>query len=216
MIEQYGGIFFTSFFVALSGSLMPGPLLTYCIAESLQRGAKAGPWIILGHGLLELALLAALFWGLAPLLVNQSVFGWIALLGAMVLIWMGYGMVKSFFRLDPLPWLELEKSSKPGRSLIWGGVVMSLANPYWSLWWASIGLTYVLYAARFGPLALVVFFVGHILADLAWYCLLSVSVAQGRQRVGAKFYHQLLGLCGLFLILFALAFAWAGWQKIWE
>ena len=53
-------IFFTSFVIALSGALMPGPLLTVTISESARRGFVAGPLLIAGHGLLELALVVAL------------------------------------------------------------------------------------------------------------------------------------------------------------
>ena len=48
-------VFFSSFVLALSGALVPGPLFTLTVSESLRRGAKAGPLIILGHGLLEIA-----------------------------------------------------------------------------------------------------------------------------------------------------------------
>ena len=43
----------TSFIVALSGALMPGPLLTVTVGEAARRGFWAGPLIIVGHALLE-------------------------------------------------------------------------------------------------------------------------------------------------------------------
>jgi threonine/homoserine/homoserine lactone efflux protein len=51
-------IFFSSFIIALSGAMMPGPLLTATISESSQRGVFAGPLLIVGHGILELLLLS--------------------------------------------------------------------------------------------------------------------------------------------------------------
>jgi threonine/homoserine/homoserine lactone efflux protein len=73
------GIFLTSFMIAFSGALMPGPFLTATISESSKRGFYAGPLMILGHGILELALVVALIMGLAPLLTSDTVFGIIAL-----------------------------------------------------------------------------------------------------------------------------------------
>ena len=51
-------IFAGSFVVGLSGAMAPGPVLTVTISETLKRGFKAGPLIILGHTLLEMILLA--------------------------------------------------------------------------------------------------------------------------------------------------------------
>jgi threonine/homoserine/homoserine lactone efflux protein len=88
-------LFVTSFIVALSGAIMPGPLLTVTITESSRRGMMTGPLLIAGHAILELALVVALLMGLAPLLKMEPVFIVIALAGSAVLLWMGVGMLKS-------------------------------------------------------------------------------------------------------------------------
>lgn len=57
------GIFITSFLVAFSGAVAPGPVLTITISETARRGFWAGPLIIVGHGILELILFIAIFFG---------------------------------------------------------------------------------------------------------------------------------------------------------
>jgi threonine/homoserine/homoserine lactone efflux protein len=42
-------LFVTSFIVALSGAVMPGPLLTVTISETSRRGLMTGPLLIVGH-----------------------------------------------------------------------------------------------------------------------------------------------------------------------
>ena len=43
MLTSGVAIFASSFVIALSGALMPGPLLTATISESSRRGFIAGP-----------------------------------------------------------------------------------------------------------------------------------------------------------------------------
>ncbi|MBW1797032.1 MAG: lysine transporter LysE, partial [Deltaproteobacteria bacterium] len=53
---ELAAIFGGSFTLALSGVLMPGPLLTVTVAESARIGFRAGPLLITGHAVLELLL----------------------------------------------------------------------------------------------------------------------------------------------------------------
>lgn len=206
-------IFSTSFVLALSGALMPGPLLTVTVSESSRRGAGAGPLMICGHGLLELAMVAALLAGLAPILVRDDVFIFISLAGGAILLHMGITMLKS------LPGLVLHGPSpstppNAGRNLVVAGLILSAVNPYWLIWWASIGLGYIVYAMKFGLLGVAAFFCGHILADLAWYTLVSFGIARGRHLLGNGLYRKLIGGCALFLIAFACWFFYSGVSRV--
>jgi threonine/homoserine/homoserine lactone efflux protein len=199
-------IFFSSFVVALSGAMMPGPLLTATISESTRHGAKAGPLLILGHGILELLLVTALLLGLAPFLRRDSVFTMVAVAGAIILLWMAATMFRS------LPGLRVEWEAKsPVRNhLVVSGMLLSLANPYWTIWWVSIGLGYILYSRQFGYPGVFFFFLGHIAADLAWYAMVSFVVGRGRCFFSDHLYRAVIGTCATFLLLFAGYCAWSG------
>jgi threonine/homoserine/homoserine lactone efflux protein len=203
-------IFSTSFVIALSGALMPGPLLTVTVSESSRRGAATGPMMIFGHGILELVLILALMAGLAPLLVRDDVFIFISLAGGSVLLWMGVSMLRS------LPELNLQEHDATAKSpnLVLAGIILSAVNPYWLIWWASIGLGYIMHSMKFGLLGVAAFFSGHILADLAWYALVSFGVARGRHLFSNTLYKKLIGGCGLFLIIFSCWFFTSGVQKM--
>ena len=118
------------------------------------------------------------------------------------MLWMAAGMFRS------LPKLSLigQTGAKKGGSLVLTGVLMSLANPYWYLWWATIGLVFILSAAEFGWLGVAVFFLGHILGDFVWYSFVSAIVAKGRSAWSGTFYRGLFGFCAAFLLLLALLF----------
>ncbi len=200
------GVPVTSFLVALSGALMPGPLLTITVGEATRRGFWAGPLIILGHGLLELTLVLLLLTGLGTILNRPLVLGTVGLVGGVILVWMGLGLL----RASRTSQLKFEAGSARGLHPVWSGIVMSLANPYWLLWWLTIGLGYVIFAARYGFVGVCLFFTGHILADLAWYTLVSAAVAYGRNFFTDGLYRGFLASCGCFLFLFSLYFGFQG------
>ncbi len=205
-------IFCTSFVIALSGALMPGPLLTVTVSESSRRGMSTGPLMIFGHGLLELALVVPLISGLAPILARDDVFILISLTGGAVLVWMGFSMLRSLPGLS----LDCQTTSKKSRNLVVMGIVLSAINPYWLIWWASIGLGYIMHSLKFGIVGVTAFFLGHILADLAWYAFISFGIAKGQHLFSNKFYRKLIGGCALFLIFFSCWFFYSGVQKMLE
>jgi threonine/homoserine/homoserine lactone efflux protein len=202
-------IFATSFVIALSGALMPGPLLTITLSESARRGFIAGPLIVCGHGILELLLVLLLLLGLAPVLNNDHVIGSVGLVGAVVLIWMAVGMIRTLPSLT----LQGETASNQGTHPVWAGILMSLANPYWTIWWATIGLGYILYSLKFGLLGVIAFFIGHLLADLAWYAAVSFTVARGRRFMNDRLYRGILAFCAAALLGFGIYFGLAGAQR---
>jgi threonine/homoserine/homoserine lactone efflux protein len=203
-------IFVSSFIIAFSGAMMPGPLLTATISESSQRGFIAGPLLIAGHGILEITLLAALVLGLAPFLQRSDVFTVVAIAGGVILLWMALGM----FRALPTLTLSLNAGKSKSGSLIKNGAILSIANPYWIVWWATIGFGYVIYSWSFGIAGLIFFFTGHILADFVWYSAVSAAVGKGRHLFTDGFYRWVMGTCAVVLILFACYFFYAGVQKI--
>jgi len=193
-------IFASSFVIALSGAMMPGTLLTVTISESSKKGVLAGPLLILGHGILEVVLLAALFMGMAPLFKEAWFFIFISIAGGSILLWMAAGM----FRSLPSLTLSLEPGDEKSGNLILTGILMSAANPYFIIWWATIGLGYILQSSEYGLTGIISFFSGHILADLAWYTIISTAVGKGRSFFSDKVYRVIIGCCAGFLVLFSV------------
>lgn len=200
------GIFSSSFVIALSGALMPGPLLTYTVAEAARRGFWAGPIIMLGHGALELALLVLLLLGVGAIINQPWIMGAVALTGALVLWWLGYDLLSSVRTTR----LDLSGGAAGKFHPFWAGVIMSLANPYWLIWWVTLGLSYVLFAYGYGLWGVAFFFVGHFLADLVWYSLVAMAVAQGKRFLSDRLYQRFMTTCAVFLMIFGCFFGYHG------
>lgn len=203
-------IFCGSFIIALSGAMMPGPLLTVTIVEAAQSGFWAGPLLVVGHGILELTLVIAIILGLGPWLKSPPIMSLIALAGGGMLFWMGYSMFKGASQLSLNNDLKYQDTKR--LNPICNGLLASLANPYWILWWATIGLGYLVAAMKFALLGIVCFFTGHILADLAWYSLVSLGISQGKQFLPDRSYQTMIRICALILIGFGIYFLQSFWS----
>ncbi|MHB8880788.1 MAG: LysE family transporter [Thermodesulfovibrionales bacterium] len=192
-------IAFSSFVIALSGALVPGPLLTITVSESLKKGFRAGPLIILGHGILELAIVLLLFFGITPLLTAERTKAFISLTGGLILIIMGIMLLKDARKARLV--FKAEEGRK-GMNLVLTGIVGSISNPYWIIWWMTIGFGYLVSSMRSGVAGAAAFYIGHIAADLAWYSMVSGAVAKGRHAMGEAGYRYMLYACGVFLLFF--------------
>jgi threonine/homoserine/homoserine lactone efflux protein len=199
-------LFATSFVIALSGAMMPGPVLAMVVSETPRRGAFTGTRVMAGHFVLEAVLMAGLVLGLSTVLHNPTVIGVIAFAGGAMLLWMGQGMIRSVRRLT----LAVEGGTARSTNLLLAGITTSLSNPYWLLWWATIGLGYLVVGMRHGLPGVLAFFFGHTLADVAWYTFVSAGLTLGRRFMSDKVYRGLVATCGLALIYFGAVFFASG------
>lgn len=185
---------------------MPGPLLTVTVSESARRGFKAAPLLVGGHAILEAALVLLLFFGLGDLIQRPGIFSAVALVGGSMLLWMGFTMLRGLSSLR----LELEVGRGSGLHPLVAGAVISLANPYFILWWATVGLGYLVVAHEAGAAGIFIFYLFHILSDFVWYALVSGAVTFGRRFLGDFSYRVLVGGCALFILSFGVYFGCRG------
>jgi threonine/homoserine/homoserine lactone efflux protein len=202
-------IFGTAFVIGLSGAVMPGPVLAVCISESAKRGARAGPLLVLGHAIVELPLIVALAWGLSEVLEQSMVAGIIGVIGGLFLLALSFAILRQA-RRTMAPLEVSAQSTRRGRWLIATGALLSVANPYWFIWWATVGTTWVLWSLAAGIIGVVIFFFGHILADLGWYSIVSFTISRGKRFMSARVYRGLLLVCGVALIGLGVYFVVSG------
>ncbi len=183
----------------------------YCgrFGQSVQQGFRAGPLIVLGHAILELLLIVALVLGLSRFFGNDLVFSIVGITGGTVLVYMGVTTVQQGRRSTGLIVAATGQNSRKN-ALVLSGIVVSASNPYWIIWWATIGLTYLLWSSRLGFWGLASFFTGHISSDLVWYSSIAFIVARGRKFINNSIYRWFLIICGLALIGLGIYFLVSG------
>ncbi|HID87898.1 MAG TPA: lysine transporter LysE [Anaerolineae bacterium] len=195
--------------VSLSGVMAPGPISAMSFSQGTQRGFHAGPLISAGHALTELILVAGLAVGLGQVLQQSLVAGLIGLLGGAFLLWMGVDLVRSAWRGGAM--LNSQGGQGAARlGLVPAGALLSVSNPYWLLWWATVGAANMISFLKYGLLGLATFYLSHILMDFGWNSLLSLIGASGRQVLSERVYRGILAACGLFLMAFSVYFVIAG------
>lgn len=192
-------LFSIGFILGLTGAMAPGPLLTITISESAKRGGIVGPMVVLGHGILEFFLLLLIIFGLGSILNNKIIFSAIAFAGGIILVYIGYGMIKG---LKQYQLSDTSTTLHKGLHPVISGIVVSLSNPYWFIWWITIGMGYVMFAKGLGMQGVIAFFVGHILSDLIWYSFISYGIQFGGSFFSLKVIKVILLICSIFLIFF--------------
>jgi threonine/homoserine/homoserine lactone efflux protein len=202
----------TSFAVGLSGALVPGPMLTVTIADSVKNGSITGPLMILGHFITEFSLIIFIMAGFSWLVGSSSSAIIIGTLGGVMLIYMGFTTSRSTVELETPTDFD-NKSRKYGSVL--KGVLTSISNPYFFIWWATIGLAFLFKGLEIaGLVGLVGFLVGHWSADLGWYSTVSFFSSKGSQFISREHYNLLMKICGLFLIVLGIYFLYISQTNI--
>lgn len=194
-----------AFLVGLSGAMSPGPYLTVTITRTLRDGWLAAALMLVGHALLEGALLIGFAFGLQTLLVKPLATTVLSVAGGAVLLWMGAGLARGAWDGSVVADLEAGAESSSMAPVLHGAVV-SITNPWWTLWWATIGVTLAAQGLAIGPLGVAAFFIGHQLADVAWYGFVITAVAKGRGLLGPRVYRAIIAALAAFLAVFGLRF----------
>jgi len=203
----------TAFVVGLSGAMSPGPYLTVTISRTLKHGRLSALLMLVGHALLEAALLVGFAFGLQNFLARPTVTTALGILGGLVLLWMGGDLLRGAVRGTISADLEaVEEESKLGP--IAHGAIVSASNPYWTLWWATIGVTLAAKGLAIGPVGVLAFFVGHQLADITWYTFVILAVAKGRELLSPTVYRGIIGALASFLIVLGMRFLLEGASRL--
>ncbi len=206
-------IFGVALATGFSGAVVPGSLLAVVVRESVNSGWIAGPVMMIGHGLLELIAVVLLVTGLIGFARSSRVRGVIGVVGGVVLLFLGYQTLLISGEAGAAALRGGTGLAAPGHAplhLVWLGALMSMANPYWWLWWATIGTAHAGWAIRRGRLGTGVYFTGHILSDVLWYSAVSIALAAGRGLLSGGILRGIYVACGAFLIGMGLLFLWAG------
>jgi len=149
--------------------------------------------------------------GLSSVLGAPAVQTAIALLGGLLLLWMGGEMLVSALKGKMrLPEGDAGQAKMNFGRMLTLGVVASVTNPFWYAWWMTAAAVYLLQAKAVGLMPVAGFYFGHISADFLWNTALSTVVGSGKMIITNQVYTGLISACSLFLIFLGLKFLLSG------
>ncbi len=192
------------FVIGLTGALAPGPTLVATINASISGRWTTGLKVSLGHMVVEFFLVILILLGLATVALPYT--GLIAGIGGTALVVFGTLTILGSRRAT------LEKSSnQPVANPYLAGLMTSAANPYFWIWWLSIGSAMVIAGLEGGLVVVIAFMFGHWAADTTWYTVVSTSVSRGRTVLPESAYKKTIVICGIFLIFFGIYYVSGLW-----
>jgi len=203
-IETFKALFL-GFTIGLTGALVPGPMLFATIELSLKKGWLAGPTIVFGHMLVELALSVLILVG-ATSLIGSGTISAISVIGGLALVVFGLLTAKDAKAAASAGISPNTSGLKLSSNPIALGLVTSCSNPYFWIWWLTAGSARVLRAYELGALVSIAYVLGHWTADLSWFTIVSGSFSRGKVLFSGRTHEMILYVCGGFLVIFGLYF----------
>lgn len=190
--------------VSVSGVLGPGPLFLASTQRAIRIGAISGVQCAIGHTIVEGPLVFGLAVGLSALL-NTTTLRLIGILGGSVLLLFSsiqFIQISHKFKVDQNRLSDIWQK----RSGITLGIIFTALNPFFILWWLTVGsalISEAILLGAFGGVALM--FASHIWMDFAWLGGTASLAGRGKLLLG-KWFRILLLIFGAAMAYFGVSF----------
>ena len=192
--------------ISFSGVMMPGPMFAVTLAKS-YKSPWTGAQISLGHAVIEIPLILLIYFGFARFFQNNLVHLGLSVVGGGMIFWLGIAMFRARAEV-------VQRGKDLPYSAFVAGILMSGLNPFFLLWWVTIGSMLIMKFLVFGTVGLALFIIVHWLCDLVWLSLVSTLVYRTKSLWGRKFQEGLFIACSLLLMGFGAWFLISGIQSV--
>ena len=187
--------------ISASGVMAPGPLFAANVVFGMKESTKGGIKMAVGHTVVELPLVVLLGIGVFSLEIFPEFRTLISILGAITLFVFAGIQIK-----NTLEKRQLVVFHQKHGALI-AGITLSALNPFFIVWWLSIGFKLISDAMMIWAFAgIFILFIIHIWMDFAWLGSVAFLAKKSTKILSNKNYKiMMLGLSGS-LIYFGITF----------
>jgi len=187
--------------ISASGVMSPGPLFTANITYGLREGIRSGIKIAIGHTIVELPLVILLGIGVFSLEIFPEFKTIISIFGALTLFGFAALQIKTI--------IGKKKNilKKPKQGPIITGILFSALNPFFIIWWITIGFKLISDAMMIWAfVGVLIVFLAHIWMDFVWLGLTAFLASKSKKIISNKNYKIIILGLSLTLIYFGITF----------
>ena len=187
--------------ISASGVMSPGPLFTANITYGLREGIRSGIKIAIGHTIVELPLVILLGIGVFSLEIFPEFKTIISIFGALTLFGFAALQIKTI--------IGKKKNilKKPKQGPIITGILFSALNPFFIIWWITIGFKLISDAMMIWAfVGVLIVFLAHIWMDFVWLGLTAFLASKSEKIISNKNYKIIILGLSLTLIYFGITF----------
>ena len=194
--------------VSASGVLSPGPLFFTNIIYGSKQGLTAGMKIAFGHTIVEFPLVIALALGLftfSHVFANNENLKVISIVGGIAVVVFAFTQIISITKGKANRQNDyVGIGAKRGPILL--GVIFSALNPFFLIWWLTVGIKLISDSIQFFGFAIGILFLFlfHIWIDYAWLVITSYLIYRGVSVLNTKFYSALFISLSTILIFYGV------------
>lgn len=187
--------------ISASGVMAPGPLFTANVSYGLREGTRSGIKMAIGHTIVEFPLVILLGVGVFSLEIFPEFRTIISIFGAITLF------VFAIFQIKTVLQKKEDSELKPKYGPLVTGIALSALNPFFIIWWLTIGFKLISDAMMIWAFTgiLVVFFF-HIWMDFVWLGGVSFLASKSSRILSNRNYKVLMVGLSLMLVYFGITF----------
>lgn len=187
--------------ISASGVMAPGPLFAANVSYGLRDGTRSGVKMAIGHTIVEFPLVILLGIGVFSLQVFPEFRTWISIFGAITLFAFAILQIKTVLQKKE------DITTKPKQGPLVTGIALSALNPFFIIWWLTIGFKLISDAIMIWAFSgiLIVFFL-HIWMDFVWLGGVSFLASKSSRILSNRNYKVLMIGLSLMLVYFGITF----------
>ena len=187
--------------ISASGVMAPGPLFAANISYGLRQGVKSGIKMAIGHTIVEFPLVILLGIGVFSLEIFPEFRMIISIVGAITLFVFALVQIKTVLQNNK------NITSTPKHGPLVTGIILSALNPFFIIWWLTIGFKLISDAMLIWAFSgIVIVFFLHIWMDFAWLGGISFLASKSSKILSNRNYKFIMIGLSLLLVYFGITF----------